>query len=193
MAVIDASPTAATGRSTLTCTPAISRTTAKCEAATSPTHTRAPCANTWKYTASLHLLRARATSPPPRLLCLRRRIWDETLCRGHRPPIWASGTCVTARAPVAHTPRRADRPARTLQRVHRIRTPENMHFTRVLVATFVSVPRAMWESEKRCSMAPMHWLADRYMSQPNHKTEVANLSPTWTEYELLSPPVSILL
>lgn len=140
MAVIDASPTAATGRSTLTCTPATSRTTAKCEAATSPTHTRVPCANTWRCTASRLLLRAPATSPLPRLSCLRRPIWAETIYRVRRPPIWVSGTCVTARAPAAHTLRRADPPPRTLQRVHPIRTPENTHFNRVLVATSVVAP-----------------------------------------------------
>lgn len=147
MAAIVDSPTAATGRSTLTCTPATSRTTAKCEAATSPTHTRALYANTWRCTANRRLHRVRATSPPPRLSCLHRPIWAETLCLGRKQPIWANGTCVTAQAPAAHTVLRADLLPQILQRVHLIRTPEK-NSNRVLVATFVIMPWPMWESEK---------------------------------------------
>lgn len=193
MAVIDALPTAATGRSTLTCTPATNHTTAKCEVATSPTHTRAPCANTWRCTASRHLLRARATSPPPRLSSLRPRTWAETHCRVRRQPIWASGTCVTARVPAAHTHRRVDPPHRTLQKVTTIRTRENMHFNRVLEATFVRVTPGHVRVRKAEFTSPdalAHWQIHVTAKPQNWG---GKLSPTWTEYELLSPPVSILL
>lgn len=51
----DASPTAATVRSTRRCTRPPSPTTARPWAAPSPTPTPAPCASTWRFTSSHHL------------------------------------------------------------------------------------------------------------------------------------------